>query len=96
MPVVVTAEQIEAVKADMGELPQAQRKRLETEYGLSPYDAEVLTAKGRALMPTNCGGAYPKCWNCSKTLLRTKPEMFDWKLSERQVFSPSRKLLKSP
>jgi aspartyl-tRNA(Asn)/glutamyl-tRNA(Gln) amidotransferase subunit B len=31
----------------MGELPQAQRKRLASEYGLSSYDAQVLTAKGR-------------------------------------------------
>jgi aspartyl-tRNA(Asn)/glutamyl-tRNA(Gln) amidotransferase subunit B len=50
VPVVVTAEQIAAVKADMGELPQAQRKRLEAEYGLTPYDAEVLTAKGRSMV----------------------------------------------
>ncbi len=50
VPVVVTAEQIEQVKAEMGELPQAQRKRLEAQYGLSPYDAEVLTAKGRAMV----------------------------------------------
>jgi aspartyl-tRNA(Asn)/glutamyl-tRNA(Gln) amidotransferase subunit B len=50
VPVVVTAEQIAAVKAEMGELPQAQRKRLETQYGLTPYDAEVLTAKGRKMV----------------------------------------------
>ena len=50
VPVVVTSEQIEQVKADMGELPQAQRTRLEQQYGLSPYDAEVLTAKGRSLV----------------------------------------------
>jgi aspartyl-tRNA(Asn)/glutamyl-tRNA(Gln) amidotransferase subunit B len=50
VPVVVTAEQVAAVKADMGELPQAQRARLEKEYGLTPYDAEVLTAKGRAMV----------------------------------------------
>ncbi len=50
VPVVVTPEQIEQVKAEMGELPQAQRARLETQYGLSPYDAEVLTAKGRAMV----------------------------------------------
>jgi aspartyl-tRNA(Asn)/glutamyl-tRNA(Gln) amidotransferase subunit B len=50
VPVVVTAEQIAAVKADMGELPQAQRARLEKEYGLTPYDADVLTAKGRTMV----------------------------------------------
>ncbi|HJZ58849.1 MAG TPA: Asp-tRNA(Asn)/Glu-tRNA(Gln) amidotransferase subunit GatB [Gemmataceae bacterium] len=45
--VVVSQGQIDAVKAEMGELPQAQRARLQSQYGLSAYDAGVLTAKGR-------------------------------------------------
>jgi aspartyl-tRNA(Asn)/glutamyl-tRNA(Gln) amidotransferase subunit B len=48
VPVVVSAAQIEAARAALGELPQAQRGRLASEYGLSAYDAQVLTAKGRA------------------------------------------------
>ncbi|MBA4063255.1 MAG: Asp-tRNA(Asn)/Glu-tRNA(Gln) amidotransferase GatCAB subunit B [Isosphaera sp.] len=47
VPVVVSPELIAAVRAETGELPAAQRARLQTEYGLSPYDARVLTAKGR-------------------------------------------------
>ena len=47
VPVVVSAEQIAAVQAEMGELPQQQRKRLIEQYGLSDYDSQVLTAKGR-------------------------------------------------
>ncbi len=50
VPVVVSAAQIERVKLEMGELPQAQRKRLETQYGLSQYDAQVLVAKGRSMV----------------------------------------------
>ncbi len=50
VPVVVTTKQVAAVKADMGELPQAQRARLEKQYGLTPYDADVLTAKGRTMV----------------------------------------------
>lgn len=50
VPVVVSDAQIEAAHAAMGELPQAQRKRLAGEYGLTAYDAEVLTAKGRAVV----------------------------------------------
>ncbi len=50
VPVVVSAEQLAKVKAEMGELPQAQRRRLETQYGLSQYDAGVLVAKGRAMV----------------------------------------------
>lgn len=48
VPVIVSAEQIESVRTGMGELPQQQRLRLVSQYGLSDYDAEVLTAKGRA------------------------------------------------
>jgi aspartyl-tRNA(Asn)/glutamyl-tRNA(Gln) amidotransferase subunit B len=47
VPVVVSEAEIAAARSAMGELPQAQRKRLASEYGLSAYDAQVLTAKGR-------------------------------------------------
>jgi aspartyl-tRNA(Asn)/glutamyl-tRNA(Gln) amidotransferase subunit B len=46
-PVVVSKELIDRVKAETGELPGAQRSRLQAQYGLSAYDAQVLTAKGR-------------------------------------------------
>jgi aspartyl-tRNA(Asn)/glutamyl-tRNA(Gln) amidotransferase subunit B len=46
-PVVVSRELIEEVQAETGELPGTQRARLQTQYGLSAYDAQVLTAKGR-------------------------------------------------
>ncbi len=47
VPVVVSKELIEQVRAETGELPSAQRTRLQSQYGLSAYDAQVLTAKGR-------------------------------------------------
>jgi aspartyl-tRNA(Asn)/glutamyl-tRNA(Gln) amidotransferase subunit B len=47
VPVVVSEAEIAAARTAMGELPQAQRKRLVNQYGLSAYDAQVLTAKGR-------------------------------------------------
>jgi aspartyl-tRNA(Asn)/glutamyl-tRNA(Gln) amidotransferase subunit B len=47
VPVVVSEREIAAAREAMGELPQAQRKRLASEYGLSAYDAQVLVAKGR-------------------------------------------------
>jgi aspartyl-tRNA(Asn)/glutamyl-tRNA(Gln) amidotransferase subunit B len=50
VPVVVSAEQVAAVRAEMGELPQQQRARLVSQYGLSAYDAQVLTAKGRKVV----------------------------------------------
>src|SRR5262249_49320485 len=36
--------------ASLGELPAAQRARLQREYGLSAYDAGVLTREGRAFV----------------------------------------------
>ncbi|WP_040725859.1 Asp-tRNA(Asn)/Glu-tRNA(Gln) amidotransferase subunit GatB [Thiomicrorhabdus sp. Kp2] len=44
LPVIITEEDIEAVKATMPELPDAKRTRFVAEFGLSDYDAEVLTS----------------------------------------------------
>jgi aspartyl-tRNA(Asn)/glutamyl-tRNA(Gln) amidotransferase subunit B len=43
-PLVVPAAQIEAVRAELPELPGAKLERFVAAYGLSPYDAGVLTA----------------------------------------------------
>ncbi|MCS7271509.1 MAG: Asp-tRNA(Asn)/Glu-tRNA(Gln) amidotransferase GatCAB subunit B, partial [Gemmataceae bacterium] len=50
VPVVVPEQWLEEVRTEMGELPQHQRQRLVSQYGLSAYDAQVLTAKGRAMV----------------------------------------------
>ncbi|WAW10748.1 Asp-tRNA(Asn)/Glu-tRNA(Gln) amidotransferase subunit GatB [Oxalobacter vibrioformis] len=42
-PLVISPEWIEKVKAQMPELPDAMRERFITDYGLSEYDATVLT-----------------------------------------------------
>ncbi len=47
VPVVVDDEWLERVKASIGELPGARRKRFEADYGLSPYDANVLVEQGQ-------------------------------------------------
>ncbi|GJM06399.1 MAG: aspartyl/glutamyl-tRNA(Asn/Gln) amidotransferase subunit B [marine bacterium B5-7] len=48
LPVVLSDEYIAAIKADMPELPKAKCARFEKDYGLSAYDAAVLTSS-RAL-----------------------------------------------
>ncbi len=48
LPVVITEEDIKAVKDSMPELPEAKRQRFVSEFGLSEYDAVVLTGS-RAL-----------------------------------------------
>jgi aspartyl-tRNA(Asn)/glutamyl-tRNA(Gln) amidotransferase subunit B len=50
VPVVVDDAWLERVRSELGELPAAQRLRLAQQYGLTPYDAAVLTAHGRALV----------------------------------------------
>jgi aspartyl-tRNA(Asn)/glutamyl-tRNA(Gln) amidotransferase subunit B len=50
VPVVVEAAQLDQVRAGLGELPAAQRQRLQSQYNLSAYDAEVLSRQGRPLV----------------------------------------------
>ena len=49
VPVVVDEATLKAARESLGELPAQQRKRLLSQYGLSHYDAQVLTSQGRAL-----------------------------------------------
>src|SRR4029079_7774854 len=50
VPVQVDAAWKERVRAGLGELPAAQLQRLQSQYGLSAYDAEVLSRQGRAFV----------------------------------------------
>ncbi|MDX8404341.1 MAG: Asp-tRNA(Asn)/Glu-tRNA(Gln) amidotransferase subunit GatB [Mariprofundaceae bacterium] len=42
-PLRISQEEVDAIKAGMPELPGALRRRFEAEFGLSPYDADVLS-----------------------------------------------------
>jgi len=50
VPVTTTEAEIERLRAGLGELPAALRTRLETTYGITPYDSDVLVNQGRALV----------------------------------------------
>ena len=50
VPLVFAESQIERIRAALGELPAALRTRLETSYGITPYDSEVLVNQGRGLV----------------------------------------------
>jgi aspartyl-tRNA(Asn)/glutamyl-tRNA(Gln) amidotransferase subunit B len=50
VPVVVDEDLRERVRAGLGELPAAQRARIQQQYGLSAYDAGVITHQGRAFV----------------------------------------------
>ncbi len=43
MPVTLTDAQIEEFRRDLPELPEAMRERFVASFGLTPYDAQVLT-----------------------------------------------------
>lgn len=49
VPVKVSAEWLEQIRGGTGELPAALEARLQSQYGLSAYDAGVLTRGGRVL-----------------------------------------------
>jgi aspartyl-tRNA(Asn)/glutamyl-tRNA(Gln) amidotransferase subunit B len=47
VPVEMEASRLEEIRAGLGELPAARKARLREQYGLSEYDAGVLTNQGR-------------------------------------------------
>ncbi len=50
VPVEVDEAWLNRVRETLGELPAAQRARLQSQYGLSDYDAGVLTRQGRTFV----------------------------------------------
>jgi len=49
-PVTSTPADVEEIRAALGELPATKRSRLERDFGLSAYDADVLINQGQAVM----------------------------------------------
>jgi aspartyl-tRNA(Asn)/glutamyl-tRNA(Gln) amidotransferase subunit B len=50
VPVQVDSAWLERARTGLGELPAAQRLRLQQQYNLSAYDAGVLTSQGRSFV----------------------------------------------
>ncbi|MCA9147853.1 MAG: Asp-tRNA(Asn)/Glu-tRNA(Gln) amidotransferase subunit GatB [Planctomycetales bacterium] len=50
VPVMVTDDQLAVAESQLGELPAALRSRLQREYEVSAYDADVLVNQGRAVV----------------------------------------------
>ncbi|MDT8390400.1 MAG: Asp-tRNA(Asn)/Glu-tRNA(Gln) amidotransferase subunit GatB [Lentisphaeria bacterium] len=44
MPVTVTDDQLDTIRADLPECPWSRRDRFVEQFGITPYDADVLTA----------------------------------------------------
>src|SRR5262249_6487357 len=75
VPVEVDEAWLNRVRETLGELPAAQRARLQSQYGLSAYDAGVLTRQGRKFVAyfeeaaRLCGDAKAACnWAANDVL----------------------------
>jgi len=78
-PLRVSQEEVDAIKAGMPELPGQLRKRFEIEFGLSPYDADVLSqTRNLAVWYESLVAAHPadpkRCanWMANELLGRLK------------------------
>lgn len=81
VPVEVNDAWKDRVRAGLGELPAAQRSRLQSQYSLTAYDAGVLTSQGRATVAyfetvtQQCGDAKAACnWISNKLLASVKTQ----------------------
>ena len=83
VPVATTEEQVQRAGESLGELPAALRVRLEKNYGITAYDADVLVNQGRALvdyyteLADACGDSKLTANWVQQDVLRT--------LNERQI-----------
>ncbi|HTU26077.1 MAG TPA: Asp-tRNA(Asn)/Glu-tRNA(Gln) amidotransferase subunit GatB [Pirellulales bacterium] len=84
VPVTSGADQVDAVRESLGELPAALRTRLETTYGITPYDSDVLVNQGRHLvdyfvaLAAACGdGKLASNWTQQDVLRILKDEAID-------------------
>lgn len=83
-PLVIADGLIEEQRHLMGEQPEARRERFERDFGLSPYDAGVLTAQPEAanyFEAAVTSGAAPKAaanWVMSEVLRAAKAHSGEW------------------
>ncbi|MEM6469106.1 MAG: Asp-tRNA(Asn)/Glu-tRNA(Gln) amidotransferase subunit GatB [Planctomycetota bacterium] len=50
LPVRIPSERVDQIRKTLGESPQQARDRLETQYGIKAYDADVIVSQGRAMV----------------------------------------------
>ncbi len=94
LPVVITPEDIEAVRATLPELPDAKKQRFMGEYSLTDYDASLLTQSREVAdyfeaVAQGCGDAKLAAnWvngEVSNTLAREEVEMGDTPVSSEAL-----------
>jgi len=50
LPIRIPVEQVDAAREALGELPAQVRSRLQTQYGIKAYDADVIVNQGTAMI----------------------------------------------
>ncbi len=50
LPVRIPRERVDQLRAALGETPEATRERLQSQYSIKPYDADVIVTQGRAVI----------------------------------------------
>ena len=50
LPVRISSERVEEIRATLGETPDQTRDRLQSQYGIKAYDADVIVSQGRAMV----------------------------------------------
>jgi aspartyl-tRNA(Asn)/glutamyl-tRNA(Gln) amidotransferase subunit B len=50
LPILISSDQVESIRQTLGELPGQTRVRLEGQYGIKAYDADVIVNQGRAFI----------------------------------------------
>ncbi len=94
VPVTVSPEEVEQVRSSLGELPAPMRLRLQQQYGITAYDADVIVSQGRAVVAyfeqvaaASGNGKQAANW-VQRDVLRTLKEN-DWAI-EQFPLSPQR------
>ncbi|MCG8652201.1 MAG: Asp-tRNA(Asn)/Glu-tRNA(Gln) amidotransferase subunit GatB, partial [Pirellulales bacterium] len=50
LPVRIPIERVDQLRQSLGETPEATRQRLQSQYQIKPYDADVIVSQGRAMI----------------------------------------------
>jgi len=81
LPLEISPQWIDEVRESLPELPQQRKHRYTSEFGLSPYDASVLTSDQRI------GGYFETVAMCSLMNGESYPSDADFKLSANWVIN---------
>ena len=80
LPVRISSQRVEEIRKTLGESPEETRQRLQTQYAIKEYDAEVIVSQGRAMVDyfdsvaMSCGdGKRASSW-IQQDVLRTLKE----------------------